>query len=413
VPIEIDSEGSSGPRIGLALAGGGPEGAVYELGVLLALKEALGGLPLNGLHVYVGVSSGAFVASCLANGFTVEEMARVLSSSQAAELGRHPFHTEMFFMPARSEYLRRIGSVPRLVVETLTTYLTRPGDISILGSLFQLGQALPVGLFDNDPIRRYLAGLFADEGRSDDFRRLAARLRVVAADLDSGEAVVFGRPGLDNVPISRAVQASTALPGLYSPVAQDGRWYVDGVLLKTLHASVALEEGAQLLFCVNPIVPVDTAGAVEAGAMRRGNLVDRGLPTVLSQTFRTLIHSRLGVGMKAYDTTYPDADVILLEPRRDDYTMFFTNVFSFSERRAVLEHAYHQTRADLLRRADELVPILERHGLTLKLDVLDDPTRTPWQRLEPTPVQVRRKPGEKLPEVARLDRALERLEGLL
>ncbi|HEX2252292.1 MAG TPA: patatin-like phospholipase family protein [Thermoanaerobaculia bacterium] len=413
MPNEIDKEGSSGPRIGLALAGGGPEGAVYELGVLLALKEALGGLPLNRLHVYVGVSSGAFVASCLANGFTVEEMARVLSSSRSAELGRHPFHTELFFMPARSEYLRRIGSVPRLVRQALTTYLTRPGDLSILGSLFQLGQALPVGLFDNEPMRRYLAGLFADQGGEDDFRRLASRLRIVAADLDSGEAVVFGREGFDHVPISRAVQASTALPGLYPPVEIDGRWYVDGVLLKTLHASVALEEGAELLFCVNPIVPVDTVRAVEDGAMRRGKLVHRGLPTVLSQTFRTLIRSRLGVGMKAYETTYPDADVVLLEPHRDDYTMFFTNVFSFSERRAVLEHAYQQTRADLLRRSEELAPVLARHGLTLKLDVLEDPERTPWQRLEPVPVRMVRKPGEKLPEVDRLDRALERLEGLL
>jgi len=37
-------------------------------------------------------------------------------------------------------------------------------------------------------------------------------------DLDSGEAVAFGRRGRRDVPISKAVQASTALPGLYRPV---------------------------------------------------------------------------------------------------------------------------------------------------------------------------------------------------
>ena len=84
------------------------------------------------------------------------------------------------------------------------------------------------------------------KGRTDDFRQLGKRFVVVAADLDSGQAVRFGEPGMDHVPISLAVAASSALPGLYSPVEIDGRHYVDGVLLKTLHASVALEKGADL-----------------------------------------------------------------------------------------------------------------------------------------------------------------------
>ena len=39
---------------------------------------------------------------------------------------------------------------------------------------------------------------------------------------------------------------SAALPGIYPPVAIRGHYYVDGVLLKTMHASVALEHGASL-----------------------------------------------------------------------------------------------------------------------------------------------------------------------
>ena len=45
------------PRIGLALAGGGPLGGIYEIGALLALADSLEGLDLNDLDVYVGVSS--------------------------------------------------------------------------------------------------------------------------------------------------------------------------------------------------------------------------------------------------------------------------------------------------------------------------------------------------------------------
>ena len=49
--------------IGLALAGGGPFGAVYEIGALIALEEALEGLDLNRLDCYVGVSAGSIAAA--------------------------------------------------------------------------------------------------------------------------------------------------------------------------------------------------------------------------------------------------------------------------------------------------------------------------------------------------------------
>ena len=180
------------------------------------------------------------------------------------------------------------------------------------------------------------------------------------------------------MPISSAVQASTALPGLYPPVEIDGRHYVDGVLLKTLHASVALDEGAELVICVNPIVPVDLHNGYDD---TEGRLVDHGLAAVLSQTFRTLIHSRLQVGLASYRERYPGADVVLFEPSRDDHRMFFTNIFTFSARRQVCEHAYLATRQDLRRRAGELAPVLARHGMCLRPEVLADGERTVWRAL--------------------------------
>ena len=60
--------------------------------------------------------------------------------------------------------------------------------------------------------------------------------------------------------------------------------------------------------------------------------------------------TKLDVGMKRYDHLYEDADVVLLEPDRDDYSMFFSNIFSFSERSAMCAHAYQSTRRDLLQR---------------------------------------------------------------
>jgi NTE family protein len=405
----VDGNGSrTSPRIGLALAAGAPEGAIFEIGALRALDEALEGLDFNNLYIYVGVSSGAFLCGNLANNLTTAQMCRAILSQ---EPGEHPFIPETFFTPHWRAYLRTGGKVPRLLVDALWDWITHLRDHSLLESLMRLSRALPVGAFDNEPIRAYLEKIYNMKGRTDDFRKLGKRFVVVATDLDSGQATRFGGPGLDHIPISKAIQASGALPGLYSAVEIEGRHYVDGVLLKTLHASVALEAGAELVICVNPIVPVDTVRAVEAGIMKKSNLVEWGLPTVLSQTFRTLVHSRLEVGMAAYETRFKDADVVLVEPKRDDYLMFFTNIFGLSERRDVCEYAYDATRRDLLARYDHLAPVFARHGVTLRRDVLEE-ERHLWDevKLDRARTRLAHSPHA---TVRQLDDALNRLERML
>jgi predicted acylesterase/phospholipase RssA len=394
-------------RIGLALAGGGPEGAIYEIGALRALEEAIEGLDLNDLDIYVGVSAGACVAANLANRISIGEMCRALSGVARGrqEQREHPFLPETFLQPAVGEFFRRGTRVPGLLLDALREWARSPAQRPLADSLLRLAAALPVAVLDGQPVRQYLRQLYAAPGRTDDFRQLAHRLVVVAAELETGEAACFGDPGLDAVPISLAVQASTALPGLYPPVEIDGRHYVDGVLLKTLHASVALDDGARLVLCVNPIVPVDLENG---NGGKRGRLVDQGLGAVLSQTFRTLIHSRLRVGLAAYAERYPAADVMLFEPRRDDYRMFFTNIFTFSSRKAVCEHAYQATRRDLRARADALEPVLARHGLRLRREVLVDEERTIWQSL---PAHRNGRHGHET--LDRLEASLDRLEGLL
>lgn len=338
------------PR-GLALAGGGPFGAIYEIGALMALQESLEGLDLAGLDCYVGVSAGGFLAAALANGIGIDEIYR-----QFIEGGTEGALTpDLFMRPALREYLRRARMVPSLLA-----------GFSFAG----LGRAIPTGIFDNEVIHRYLAAVFSEPGRSNDFRRLGRRLYLVATDLDSGRSVSFGRRGHDHVPISKALQASAALPGLFPPVEIDGRHYVDGALRKTLHASEALDDGARLVICINPIVPFDATAA-------RATLVEGGLPVVLSQTFRAVIHSRMAVGLSKYETQYRNADVVLFEPEPDDSTIFFTNLFSYSTRRRICEHAYERTRRDLLRRSGALAPVFARHGIRIRRDVLEDPHRLP------------------------------------
>lgn len=388
-------------RIGIALAGGGPLGAFYELGALQALSDCIEGLALNDLHAYAGVSSGSMLAAGLANGLTPVDIGRIVISSDS---GHDPAHPGLFLQPAFREYARRIAGLPRIVWNIAGQFVRAPLSQSIAELLAPFAAAMPAGLFDSAPFERYLRRLYESGGRTNDFRKLRRRLFIVATNLNTGEAALFGEPGLDHVPISRAIQASTALPGLYSPVEIDGETYADGALLRTMHASVVLEAGADLLFGINPLVPFD---ASDGGSRKRGiDLTDYGLPVVLSQTLRSLVQSRMLVGMAAYKDRFPRAEILLLEPDRADRRMFFANMFRYSDRRRLVDHAYQSTRRDLLRRADELAPLLARHGLRLRPEALKDAAQSFEAALERQRNNDRR-------VVKELSSTLDRLEVLL
>ncbi len=366
--------------MGIALAGGGPLGGIYEVGALVALDEALQGHRLNDCDVFVGVSSGAFFASGLANGLSPRDMHALFVETTDHD---DPFEPEVLMRLAMGEYGKRLAALPRLFASSIRDYLRANSKRRAMKSFHQLSKALPNGIFDSAPLRRYLQRLAATPGLTDDFRELKHKLFIVATDLDTSTLVAFGSPGLDHVPVSKAVEASAALPGYFPPVQIDGRHYVDGALQKTLHASAALKEGVKLLFAINPLVPYKAE--LELPGMEMKSLAEEGLITVLSQTFRSLIYSRMKVGMERYRHQYPDADIVLFEPRRDDHEMFFANVFSYSNRRIVCEHAYQQTREDLLRRAPVLKPILARHGLALDEAALRDRSRTLMPKEPETP----------------------------
>ena len=407
------STGAKAPsRISLALAGRGPVGAVYEIGALRALEEALDGVALNDLDIYVGVSAGALVAACLANGLTAAELCRAIVSEHSE---RVLFDPAKFYSPAFRELRRRLTMVPGLLLGGLWDYLRQRDNYSAFEPILRLARALPAGVFETRPVGEFLHKLFTRAGRSDDFRQLERRLIVVAAELDTGKPVLFSGPGLDQVPISKAVKTSAALPGLYPPVEIDGHFYVDGILRKTMHASVALETGLDLLLAINPIVPVDVSRARDASETRLGMLADRGLTAVMGQTLRTLIRSRMEVGMKTYEAQFLQTFLLLIEPCCDDLRMFFTNIFSFSERKAVCEHGYQRTRAHLREHGAELAPKLAARGVRLRMDVLEDPERTPWKAVRETTARGTKRrtaePGLEL--VNRLDGVLDRLEELL
>jgi NTE family protein len=404
------------PRIALSLAGGGPLGAIYEIGALCALQEVLEGIDFTQLDHYIGVSAGSFIAASLANGMSPQELCKSFIDNELtnADASQHSdrFDPAWLMRPAFGEFARRLIMLPGLLVSA--GWRATVERKSIVSALELLGPALPTGIFSSAEVNERMATIFSQPGRSNDFRALqkmrGSRLTLIATNLDSGESAPFGAPGFDHVPISQAVQASSALPGLFPPVEIDDHYFVDGALKKTLHASVALQEGMDLVICLNPLVPFDALNA-RPTVMQRGlpkerqsipRIIDGGLPGVLSQTFRSMIHSRLEMGMKAYERDFPQTDIVLIEPDQRDPEMYLANTFSYSQRRSLAEHAYQQTRHLLRARRSSLTAKFEKHGITVNEEVLADPKR---QLVMPAP-----KASDLGKAVQRLEETLEDLE---
>ncbi|HJS88496.1 MAG TPA: patatin-like phospholipase family protein [Steroidobacteraceae bacterium] len=387
-------------KLAIALAGGGPLGAFYALGALHALEEAIGGRALTDFDVYVGVSSGSLVAAGLANGFDTTTLGTTFIHDESTLL---PFSPGALLRPALGEYASRVARIPAVlagIARQLSRDPLRSGWAEVMGAL---GELVPAAVFDNQGLEHYLHAAFTTEGHTDDFRRLPGRLHVVATDLNTGESVSFGDRRHDRVPISRALVASAALPGLYPAVEIDGHHYVDGALTRTLDATFALDAGCGLVICINPLVPFD---ASREPNVKRINLADRGLPAVLGQTFRALIHSRMQIKMASYASSYPRADILLFQPDQHDEEFFFTNVFRYAGRRRLANHAYQRTRRDLLAKAGTLAPLLEQHGLTLDVKRLREADRRFSSAARERSAHVRH-------VSRRLGRALGRLEGII
>jgi predicted acylesterase/phospholipase RssA len=353
-----------GNKVALVCAGGGITGALYEIGCLRALAELLD-RSVTDLDLYVGVSGGAFVSALLAAGVTPEEMYDEATSRTTTPFG---VSAAPLFRLNAIEFLRRGLRAPSVLRRAVVTALTGEGRglADILWSAFEL---LPPGLLETSGIREYLQAVFRARRREDRFPDLPRELFVVAVDLDRAEAVAFGDRGHRDVPVSRAVEASTALPGLYRPVRIDGRDYVDGGVKKTAHINLAIRHGADLVICVNPIVPLlneDARGPLQ------GPLSERGLTYVLDQALRIMLHGRMQYGLERYRREHPDVDILLIEPTRDDLRMFSYNIMRYSARRVVAQHGYASTLDFFRRNRKSLARVLERHGLSLA-----DPTAVP------------------------------------
>jgi NTE family protein len=353
-------------RTALVLGGGGFTGGVYEIGALRALDLLAVNRTVNEFDVYVGTSAGAFVGSLLANGVTPEEMMRVVN--QQVPTPFRDVDRGALMRPNYLEFAQTAALLPLRMLGLARTLVTQIGQFSMIDLAVALAGSLPSGMYDGSAIQEYLEKVLGDPDRTNDFRMLGNELYLAATDLDTCERIVLGGEDWDDVPISRAVAASTALPMVYKPVEIKGRQLVDGGIRSTTNVDIAVERGAKFVIVVNPLVPYvndfeKVIPTVLGSRVRR--VADMGFPQIGYQAFKLLAHQRLHEAVQHWQERYPGVDILLIEPDPNDELMFETNIMNFTKRVEIARHGFESVTLRLAEDYEELKTVCARHGIEI------------------------------------------------
>jgi len=215
---ELKSAKKQRPVIGLVLSGGGARGASH-IGVLKVLEEMR--VPVD---VITGTSMGAVVGGLYAYGYTPSEMETLLANADWDEL--------FIDKPPRAQLNYRRKQDDSNFLIKLESGL-KNGKIII-----------PTGLVQGQKLNLLLKSLTLSAPKR--FDSLLIRFRAVAADIETGEAVVLGEGEL-----ATAMRASLSIPGVFSPVEWNGRLLVDGGFANNVPVELARELGADILIVVD------------------------------------------------------------------------------------------------------------------------------------------------------------------
>jgi NTE family protein len=344
-------------KTALVLAGGGLAGAAYEIGALCAIDQLLDQVSVNEFDIYVGTSAGGLIGACLANNISPRTLLALLDSSLWGIEQLEPQHLYTFNL---ADAARRLTTLPANLLATIQRGIFGGRGLSIADLAESFVAGLPTGLYDTSALEHYLRDALSRPGRTDVFSELPHQLRIVATDLDTGERAIFGQPPLEAVPISRAVCASAAIPLFYRPVRIGDRDYIDGGIRGTASLDVAIESGAELIVCINPLVPFDNRFHLPGHAIS-----DAGLPLIGNQVFRTFVHAGLHYHIKQVRRRHPEVDIILIEPDRRDRVMFADSTMRYQTRLTIARHGFETVATHLSVHYPYYHDMMARHGIAI------------------------------------------------
>lgn len=324
-------------RSALVLGGGGILGAAYEVAVLAGLEQRFGeGTVYRSFDLFVGTSAGSFVAALIGQGFPPGRLYRAfLDQDPALFLRPGDVYRVDWARLARGLWSFAWGLVRSSAVSLRRGRVPPPMD------LFSSGlEQLPAGFLSVDPLAARLHDILIRHGLRDTFEGLEKPILIPALDLDRGERRVFGNAEEEDIPISLAVTASSALPRLFGPVRIGSRFFVDGAIGGAAHLDVPLERGARAILFVNPLVascsappPGHESLACDCRLVSHG-----GLGTILDQCQKIEHEAAVDQAFEAARLRHPGAELVRIQPPRSQ--MFPQGVMEYSVHRDVLESGF-------------------------------------------------------------------------
>jgi len=260
-------------RIGLALGGGGARGFAH-LGALLALEEAE--IPC---HYIAGTSMGAAIGAVKALGGNLRKLERLLLCLDLNDL-----------LQVSDSALRELQ---RIIGRSMMDY--------VRGSLWKEEDAVP---HDTARLHELFSLLTANRAFSDTQIPFA----VVTTDVETGKRVVLTEGKLYD-----AITASTAVPGVFSPVARDGRYLIDGGIVDKLPTDVIIDMGATAAIAIDTGAPLTREiGTPLDAVLQSQRATSQYLTTLQLERSRAQLEGRLMViqpdvgWIRMFDFTHVD-----------------------------------------------------------------------------------------------------------
>jgi NTE family protein len=236
----------------LVLGGGGILGLAWMSAVLAGLDES-GSLDARDCGSYIGTSAGSIAAASLVAGVSPASGLGRLAERPAVELE----DAEDGTTPLRQAF----DAVADLGGSAVAPLASLAFSSNVGGGALLRRAALrrvPEGRRSLDELGR----MIERTGASWD-----GRLRIAAVELESGRRVMFGAPGAPDLPVSVAVQASCAIPGVFRPIRCGGRTYVDGGAWSPTNMDTAEVQRGERVVCLNPTGSLRPGIGALAGAI--------------------------------------------------------------------------------------------------------------------------------------------------
>ena len=356
--------------LGLALSGGGFTGYLFEIGALTALDDLLeNGFDVNHFDFYIGVSAGAAAAALLANGVRPEE---VLQANLSAE---RPYYFERhdIFAPAIGEDFKSIARAVQQFGGVLKLYFRNRCEMSLIDLLEKAQETLPGGVYTLDPFARYLEAAFASKGLSNAFEGLRQALYIPAIDLDSGDNVIFGEEGFREVPISKAITASSAAPIYFCPVRIGGREYIDAGIGRFACFDLATKKAADFMLIIHPSPPSGIASVrIPAHNDISPNGRRRGFLSIAELASRINLDARFSLALDLHQREHPDK-FFVISPDPSEISIFDERTFlSFRDRINLLRCGYVSAVQMFKTQFMRFAHALARHGISISLSKIDE-----------------------------------------